>query len=130
MMSHKVYCCIIYDIICDMISYVISYMISYVISYMISPSSRPDGSFPRSDGLEDRRDSNVLLVCHCRAHSPTQCNKRFEADQHFRWMGPNCATRWCSVHLQSISGHAWEVCQAPDHSHLQSMLQALMEASE
>ncbi len=94
---------------------------SYVISYMISYSSRPGRSFPRINGQGDRRDSNVLWVGCCRAYSATQCNERFEAVWHLRWMGPNCATRWCSIHLPSISGHTWEVCLAPDHSYLQSM---------
>ncbi len=103
-------------------------MMLYVISYHIAADLA--GSFPGSDGLEDQRDSNVPLVGHCRAHSPTQCNQLLEDDWHLLWMGPNCAIRWRSVHPQSISGHEWEVCQAPHLSYLQSMQQALMEASE
>ena len=48
-----------YDIIYDIC---ISYVMSYMISYTISDSNRPGGSFPGSDGQEDRRDSIVPLV--------------------------------------------------------------------
>ncbi len=100
-------------------------MISCMISYHIKDLTV---SSPEAVAFQNKRVASCLgpWAFHCRAHTPTRCNRMCEAALYPRGWEPGCSPGWRSAPLQSTPRPALKVSAAPAQNSHQSMLQVFL----